>query len=51
VKFGPFLEEKRANPATEELVPAAKLMTELTESCQLYVTFFDYLTAARPLAV
>ena len=52
VKFGPFLlEEKRANPATEELVPAATLMTELTESCQLYVTCFDYLTAARPLAV
>jgi len=50
--LAPFLlEEKRANPATEELVPAATLMTELTESCQLYVTCFDYLTAARPLAV
>ena len=42
VKLGPFLEEKRANPATEEeLVPAAILMTELTESCQLCVSFMS----------
>ena len=56
VKFGPFLIRREKGKSRDRGIGAGCYIDdradgELSALCQLYVTCFDYLTAARPLAV